>query len=214
PHAAWASHNCRQASNGESARVRGASRTARSMTRSISATSSPSGRCGSLVNHFGGRLSADTPVAGRPSTSTRSRTKACGASVMVAMPYLNGMRVRTSVRWMSPSRMWILMAVAPPQSLCSTPPPNPLPATERGRKTVLLPLSVSGRGLGGGVSLLCLGQAFSAHLRDPRQYGGDVVRHFSVAHAHHPNVPRRKHPVARGIVRGLTLVDWAIHLDD
>src|SRR6266545_8123380 len=35
-----------------------------------------------------------------------------------------------------------------------TPPPNPLPATERGSKTntpLLLPLSVAGRGLGGGV---------------------------------------------------------------
>src|SRR6266545_2973031 len=36
----------------------------------------------------------------------------------------------------------------------ATPPPNPLPETERGSRSgvcVLLPLSVSGRGLGGGV---------------------------------------------------------------
>ena len=34
-----------------------------------------------------------------------------------------------------------------------TPPPNPLPHRERGSKTVLLPLSLWGRGLGGGVFL-------------------------------------------------------------
>src|SRR5262245_40517106 len=44
---------------------------------------------------------------------------------------------------------------APPQysqRLCETPPPSPLPEAERGSKTTaLLPLSASGRGLGGGV---------------------------------------------------------------
>src|SRR6266545_811311 len=45
----------------------------------------------------------------------------------------------------------------------NTPPPNPLPATGRGRRKrvfVLLPLSVAGRGLGGGVFTLCCRYAF------------------------------------------------------
>src|SRR5262249_19101807 len=37
-----------------------------------------------------------------------------------------------------------------------TPPPRPLPETERGSRKLFLPLSASGRGLGGGVRTLSL----------------------------------------------------------
>src|SRR5262249_58618912 len=50
----------------------------------------------------------------------------------------------------------------------ATPPPGPLPETERGGQTFLLPLSASGRGLGGGVFHAPLGQLQGAEKRQQR----------------------------------------------
>ena len=59
----------------------------------MSAISCSSESSGTLVNHFGGNRSEEMPHDGRPSTSVSTRTNTIGTSVMVAMPYLNGMRV-------------------------------------------------------------------------------------------------------------------------
>ena len=42
------------------------------------------------------------PQDGRPSNSVWSRTNSIGTSVIVAMPYLNGMRVLSWIWWMEP----------------------------------------------------------------------------------------------------------------
>ncbi|HYT87300.1 MAG TPA: FAD:protein FMN transferase [Gemmataceae bacterium] len=58
--------------------------------------------------------------------------------------------MRKTILWSVPALLLGVLVFARGE----TPPPNPLPETERGRREealVLLPLSVSGRGLGGGV---------------------------------------------------------------
>ena len=66
---------------------------ARRITWSMSVTSFSSGSSGTLVNHFGGNRSEATPLDSCPSTLVSSWTNTIGTSVMVAMPYLNGIRV-------------------------------------------------------------------------------------------------------------------------
>ena len=51
-------------------------------------------RDGSLVNHFGGNPSDAKPAQAVPSTEPRSSTNTCGSSVIDAIPYRNGKRVR------------------------------------------------------------------------------------------------------------------------
>src|SRR3990170_3333040 len=52
---------------------------------------------GSLVNHFGGRPSAAIPAADSAPQATRVRRNRCGTSVIDAMPYRNGKRVRACI---------------------------------------------------------------------------------------------------------------------
>src|SRR5262249_14976866 len=70
------------------------------------------------------------------------------------------------------------------QGRCATPPPNPLPEAERGSKkgkplSCLLPLSASGRGLGGGVRAQALRVGEGADGREPdAPAAGDVARRW------------------------------------
>src|SRR6266545_1346079 len=74
-------------------------------------------------------------------------------------------------------------------SRARTPPPNPLPCQERGSKpdsAFLLPLSVAGRGLGGGVDVRTLREdfmaaspavkGFEAEYSEPNSVGSDTMK--------------------------------------
>src|SRR5262249_51764764 len=63
-------------------------------TSSISGKSCSKVVVGFFVNHLGGNPSAVRPNEDFPSTVTRVRTNRCGTSVMLAMPYRKGKRVR------------------------------------------------------------------------------------------------------------------------
>src|SRR5262249_42252923 len=63
-------------------------------------------------------------------------------SALTGRPLSRGHLRQGGGLWTSPNRLRVS---------ATTPPPNPLPEAERGRTMGLLPLSASGRGLGGGV---------------------------------------------------------------
>ena len=67
------------------------------ITFSISDISFSIDSFGTLVNHFGGRRSDDMPDVFLPFVSISSLVNSIGTSVIVAMPYLNGIRVLSCV---------------------------------------------------------------------------------------------------------------------
>ena len=69
------------------------------MTASISARSISKGVSGFLVNHLGGSPSLARPLTSLPFTTRLAVTKRCGSALMLAMPYLNGKRVRMGSTW-------------------------------------------------------------------------------------------------------------------
>src|SRR3990172_535896 len=80
------------------------------MTLIISSTSSRYDVSGFFVNHFGGRLSAATPISRFPSISTVTNKSTWTISFISAMPKRNGIRASINAPRSRASRSRILMA--------------------------------------------------------------------------------------------------------